>query len=82
MVKLLQATCNNGELILNEKLSSELEGKSLQIMIIDSNESNQDTSSNESKLKKFMERVNNYSFQLPDNYKFNRDDYINLSVTN
>ncbi|WP_255512618.1 hypothetical protein [Sphaerospermopsis sp. LEGE 08334] len=31
MLQIIQATCTNGELILNEKLSSELEGKTIQI---------------------------------------------------
>jgi hypothetical protein len=35
MLKILQATYNNGELILNEKLSEELEGKNLQITQLD-----------------------------------------------
>lgn len=74
MVQVLQATCNNGELILKEKLSSELEGKSLQVMIIDSSESNQGFSSNESKLEQFLEQVKKYSFRLPEDYKFNRDE--------
>jgi hypothetical protein len=74
MVKVWQATCNNGELVLKEKLSPELEGKSLQIIIIESNESNQNIISNEPRLKQFMERVNSYSFQIPSDYKFNRDE--------
>ncbi|BDA75073.1 unknown protein [Calothrix sp. PCC 7716] len=74
MVQLLQGICNNGKLILKEELSSELEGKSLQVMIIDTSESNQDFSSHESKLKQFMEQVKRYSFRLPEDYKFNRDE--------
>ena len=38
MYKVLQATCNNGNLILDEKLSNEWEGKSFQIIILETDE--------------------------------------------
>ena len=74
MLQIIQATCTNGELILSEKLSSELEGKTIQIMIIESSDSTQLIDSQESKIHKFLERVNNYSFPLPPDYKFNREE--------
>jgi hypothetical protein len=74
MVKIVQATCTNGELVLSEKLSSELEGKTVQIMIFENKESSQTKDSGEIKIQQFLERVNNYSFQLPKDYKFNRED--------
>ncbi|GAX43200.1 hypothetical protein NIES4075_42120 [Tolypothrix sp. NIES-4075] len=68
MVKIVQATCTNGELILSEKLNSELEGKTVQIMIFESTESNKTIDSRESKIQHFLERVKNYSFKLPTEY--------------
>ncbi|NET02481.1 MAG: hypothetical protein F6K61_18335 [Sphaerospermopsis sp. SIO1G1] len=49
-------------LILSEKLSSELEGKTIQIMILEPSEPAQTTDSQESKIQKFLAKVNNYSF--------------------
>ncbi|MBE9006967.1 hypothetical protein IQ259_18315 [Fortiea sp. LEGE XX443] len=72
MLQIIKATCTNGELVLSEKLSSELEGKTLQVMIIEPSEPNQDYQA--SKIQQFLARVNNYSFQLPADYKFNRDE--------
>jgi hypothetical protein len=72
MLQIIKATCTNGELILSEKLSSELEGKTLQIMIIEPSETNQDHQA--SKIQHFLARVDNYSFQIPADYKFNRDE--------
>jgi ubiquitin len=74
MLQIIQATCTNGELILNEKLSSELEGKTIQIMILEPSESTQAIDSQESKIQQFLARVNNYSFPLPPEYKFNREE--------
>ncbi|MEA5566778.1 hypothetical protein [Anabaena sp. UHCC 0399] len=69
MLQIIKATCTNGELILSEKLSSELEGKTLQIMIIEPSEPHQNHQA--SKIQQFLAQVNNYSFQLPADYKFN-----------
>ncbi|MCG6133897.1 MAG: hypothetical protein MET45_04440 [Nostoc sp. LLA-1] len=74
MLQIIQATCRNGELVLSEKLSSELEGKTIQIMILEPRESTQTIDSEESKIQQFLERVNNYSFPLPLDYKFNREE--------
>jgi hypothetical protein len=74
MLKIVQATCTNGELVLSEKLSPELEGKTIQIMILEPSESTQPIDSQESKIQQFLARVNNYSFPLPADYKFNREE--------
>ncbi|WP_414551508.1 hypothetical protein [Anabaena sp. CCY 0017] len=74
MLQIIQATCTNGELVLSEKLSSELESKTIQIMILEPSESTQAIDSEESKIQQFVERVNNYSFPLPPDYKFNREE--------
>lgn len=74
MLQIIQATCTNGKLVLSEKLSSELEGKTIQIMIIEPSESTQGIDYEESKIQQFLDRVNNYSFPLPPDYKFNREE--------
>ena len=74
MVKIVQATCTNGDLILSEKLSPELEGKTVQIMIFEPRDSSEIKDSEESKNKQFLELAKNYSFKLPSNYKFNREE--------
>ncbi len=74
MVKIVQATCTNGDLILSEKLSPDLEGKTVHIMIFEPRDSSEIKDSKESKTKQFLERAKNYSFKLPSNYKFNREE--------
>ena len=67
MYKVLQATCNNGNLILDEKLSNEWEGKSFQIIILETDE-------NTVKKKRFFDFVDQHHFTLPDSYQFTRED--------
>jgi hypothetical protein len=43
-------------------------------MIIEPSEPNQEIDSQASKIEQFLERVNNYSFSLPADYKFNREE--------
>jgi len=79
MLKIVQATCNNGELILNEKLSEELEGKNLQIMIFESVTSAEkslesQTDSTELQINHFLQDLQKYSFKLESGYKFNREE--------
>ncbi|MEH1856347.1 MAG: hypothetical protein V7L11_32830 [Nostoc sp.] len=74
MLKIFQATCTNGELVLSEKLSPELEGKTIQIVILEPTQSTQTIDDGESKIHQFLEKVNNYSFLLPPDYQFNREE--------
>jgi hypothetical protein len=74
MIKIVEATCTNGELVLSEKLSPELEGKTIQIMILSPSQSTQIIDDRESKVQHFLTQVNNYSFVLPPDYKFNREE--------
>lgn len=67
MYKILQATCNNGNLILDEKLSNKWEGKSFQIILVDPDEI-------EVKKQRFFEFVERYSLTIPDDYQFNREE--------
>jgi hypothetical protein len=43
-------------------------------MILEPSESTQPIDSQESKIQQFLARVNHYSFQLPPDYKFNREE--------
>ncbi|MEH2056176.1 MAG: hypothetical protein V7K97_08460 [Nostoc sp.] len=74
MLKIIQATCTNGELVLSEKLSPELEGKTIQIVILEPTQSTQIINDGESKIYQLLEKVNNYSFLLPPDYQFNREE--------
>jgi len=74
MIKIVQATCTNGELVLSEKLSPELEGKTIQILILEPTQSTQTIDDGESKIHQFLEKVNKYSFLLPQDYQFNREE--------
>ncbi|MHC5728383.1 MAG: hypothetical protein ACYT04_42000 [Nostoc sp.] len=81
MLKIVQATCTNGELVLNEKLSPELEGKTIQIVILESTQSTQTIDDEESKIHQFLEKVNNYSFRLPQDYQFNREEIYEHDIS-
>jgi hypothetical protein len=67
MYKLLQATCNNGNLILDEKLSKEWEGKIFQVIVFETDEI-------AIKKKRFFDFVDQYSFTIPNDYQFNREE--------
>ncbi|HAN73764.1 MAG TPA: hypothetical protein DDZ60_01305 [Planktothrix sp. UBA10369] len=67
MYKVIQATCNNGNLILSEKLSDEWEGKSFKVILVETDEI-------AVKKQRFFEFVAQHSLILPDNYKFNREE--------
>ncbi len=67
MYKLLQATCNNGNLILDEKLSKEWEGKSIQVIVFETDEI-------AIKKKRFFDFVAQYYFTIPNDYQFNREE--------
>lgn len=67
MYKVLQATYSNGNLILEEKLSSEMEGKNLKVIIVE-------TDKLEAKKQRFFRLAEGHSFALPEDYKFNREE--------
>ncbi len=72
----LQATCSNGTLIPNRQLSSDLEGKTLQIIILEPEDrpSIDEASAALTKVEAFLETVQQYSFKIPTDYTFNRDE--------
>ncbi len=67
MNKILDATYNDGKLILKDKLDSSNEGKNMKILLLNFD-------SVESKKKEFLNAVKNHSFKLPEDYKFNREE--------
>lgn len=67
MYKVLQATCENGNLVLSEKLGVELEGKQLKVILIEADVV-------ESKKEQFFRLVDEHSFLLPEHYQFNREE--------
>lgn len=69
MSMIFKATCQNGQLILEEKLPDSLEGKQVKIMLIDN-----DDQEIEQKKAEFFKLASRHSFPLPDDYKFNRDE--------
>jgi hypothetical protein len=72
----LQATCSNGTLIPDRQLSSDLEGKTLQIIILEPEDSPNvaDKLDDPINLEQFLEHAKQYSFKLPTDYRFNREE--------
>ena len=67
MSQILQATYQNGRLVLNQKLSNVIEGQTLKILVLESN----DTALKKSR---FLSAVDRHAFKLPKDYHFNRDE--------
>ena len=67
MYKISQAIYQNGHLILSEKLSPEMEGKNLKIIILG-------TDSVTAQRDNFFRLVDKHAFTLSENYKFDRED--------
>ncbi|MCB0211977.1 MAG: hypothetical protein KDJ52_21730 [Anaerolineae bacterium] len=66
MHEILQATYKDGHLILNKKLSSLMEGKTVNIIVLD-------TDAIETKKKRFLDFVSKQTVDLPEDYTFNRE---------
>ncbi|MBW4514798.1 MAG: hypothetical protein KME11_06185 [Timaviella obliquedivisa GSE-PSE-MK23-08B] len=80
MSKVLQATCINGKFIPDETPDSALEGKRVTLMIFDietedlaQHQAETDDLENV-RTQKFLEHTKQYSFQLPPDYKFDRNE--------
>jgi predicted DNA-binding antitoxin AbrB/MazE fold protein len=74
MNKILEATYSNGNLILSESLNPELEGKKLRVMILETDELNQEELSPQARRQRFLDAAAKHSFELPPDYKFDRDE--------
>jgi predicted DNA-binding antitoxin AbrB/MazE fold protein len=65
MYKILEATYHQGNLILKDKLSESLEGKQIKIIVLEASDSQKES---------FLEKVDQHSFELPQDYQFNREE--------
>lgn len=80
MAKILGATYTNGSLILGEQLNPRFEGKTVKVMILDldteTTAENSETQTLErgDKLEKFLNHAQKFSFKLPADYTFDRDE--------
>lgn len=74
MNKVLQATYRDGNLVLDEKLDAALEGKKLFLVLVDESTQLQsgETQILEPRKQRFLEQLQQHSFKLPENYKFDR----------
>ena len=67
MIQFMQATYQNGQLVLKEKLNEALEGKTLNIIVITEE-------AMAHKKEHFLNFVDSVAFSLPSDYRFNRDE--------
>jgi hypothetical protein len=75
MTQILQATCINGNLVLSEQLSPDMEGKQFKLIVQEITEENQPESIEaDQKFAAFLAHAKQYSAKLPANYRFNRDE--------
>jgi hypothetical protein len=71
MNKILQATYRDGNLILEERLDSILEGKKLTLILVDSEPMENNL---EGRKQKFLDLAKQYSAKLPADYQFDREE--------
>ena len=76
MNKLLQATYHDGSLVLDEKLDAALEGKKLTLILVEDSVEFPDSLEQpiEPRKQRFLEQLQQHSFKLSENYKFNREE--------
>lgn len=75
MNKVLQATYHDGNLVLDKKLDTALEGKKLTLILVEETfSSEQDGVDLEERKRQFLEKLKTYSIKLPEDYKFNREE--------
>ena len=75
MNKVLQATYHDGNLVLDKKLDTALEGKKLTMILVEETFSpEQDGVDLEERKRQFLEKLKTYSIKLPEDYKFNREE--------
>ena len=74
--KVIQATYQDGSLVLDEKLDAALEGKKLRVMVLDNSdeEAIEMEQTLEPRKQRFLERLQQHSFKLPEDYVFNREE--------
>ncbi|APB35036.1 hypothetical protein GlitD10_2693 [Gloeomargarita lithophora Alchichica-D10] len=74
MSKVIQATYHDGNLILDEKLDTALEGKKLTLILVEAESSSHAELEQQERTRKFLEWAQQYSAKLPPDYKFDREE--------
>jgi hypothetical protein len=76
MTEVVQATCVNGDLILEAKLSSQLEGQKVDVTVRPLSESTQKLKRrvSEAQIQSFFEEAKQFSAKLPPGYKFDQEE--------
>lgn len=75
MGKVLRATYHDGNLVLDEKLDTSLEGKKLTLVLVeDSDASARSELEAKDRKQQFFEKAATYSIKLPEDYQFNQEE--------
>ena len=75
MSKVLQATYQDGSLVLDEKLDSTLQGHKITLILVEDSAGNHQTEIDlEERKRRFIEQLRTYSIKVPEDYKFNREE--------
>jgi hypothetical protein len=75
MDKVLHATYHDGNLVLDEKLDTALEGRKFTLILVeDAAMASQDETDVADRKRNFFEKLQNYSVKLPEDYKFDREE--------
>jgi hypothetical protein len=78
MTQILKATCVNGGLLLEQPLNPRLEGKTVELVVIESNHATvtelDEMAQWKERALQFLEKAKAYSGKLPPDYKFDRNE--------
>ncbi|MGP1382820.1 MAG: hypothetical protein ACTS2F_04620 [Thainema sp.] len=75
MSKVLRATYQDGNLVLDEKLDAALEGQKLTLILIENTDSSTQSEADlEKRKRQFLDKAKRYSAKLPTGYKFEREE--------
>ncbi len=74
MLKALKATYRNGDLVLQERLGSEWEGKTIDIFIEVQNTEDTKDKDKGAEVQAFLEKWQQQPAKLVEGYKFDRDE--------
>jgi hypothetical protein len=78
MTQILKATCVNGGLLLEQPLHPRLEGKTVELVVIESSQATMteldETAQWKERALQFLEKAKAYSGKLPPDYKFDRNE--------
>ena len=74
MNKFLRATYHDGNLVLDEKLDTALEGQKLTLILVEAESSSPLEIEQTGRTQRFMEWAQQYSAKLPSDYQFDREE--------